>query len=591
MDELIITCDASDKAHAAVAYQVDQQGIGHILCAKARINAASINTTPKAELVAAGLAAKLYDELQKVKPYRSVRFFMDSRIVLGYIQNPGLKLTSFVRNRVRAILATTTMRAWEAIAGSENPADIPTRNKMGDASNWKEMMAPPVHTVASNFVNIPEQRTYSRNFQRLSNSLSKNKRVAALVLNAFRKGTTYSEEDGFKTLIQDDQANLNPQEVDYLDPFQDEQGIWRAGGRLRTSELPYNIKHPIILTEKEGLIQSITQDAHERVAHRGENHTVLEIRQRFWPVKMTSVIRKIITSCPECKRRRYEGTYELQMGQLPARRTDLEVRPFKHVGIDHFGPIRTKAGKKRHVLLITCLQTRAIHLELVHSTSSKHTAMALDMFMARRGRLDTVLSDGATGLLHLAQEVNKKGIQWDNIPANSPHRGGIWESLVRPAKRTLKVLHKAPSGTQELRLALAMVEGILNHRPIAPLPNEPGVRVLTPASFLWLEGEGEGSDPPQLHKGFKHLKKLITKEWINSYLSMLQKVKKWKRKGKTPKVGDMVVVIDESRSRSDYVLGRIQDMVTSEDHEPRNLQIRTPNSLIWRDPRKVIPIE
>ncbi len=39
--------------------------------------------------------------------------------------------------------------------------------------------------------------------------------------------------------------------------------------------------------------------------------------------------------------------------------------PFYYIGLDYFGPCITNDNKKCWVLLITCMVTRAINLELV----------------------------------------------------------------------------------------------------------------------------------------------------------------------------------------------------------------------------------
>ena len=53
------------------------------------------------------------------------------------------------------------------------------------------------------------------------------------------------------------------------------------------------------------------------------------------------------------------------MGDLPTDRT-LDGRPFTNSGVDMFGPLLIKEGRKeikRYEVLFTCLASRAVHIE------------------------------------------------------------------------------------------------------------------------------------------------------------------------------------------------------------------------------------
>ena len=49
--------------------------------------------------------------------------------------------------------------------------------------------------------------------------------------------------------------------------FLDENGIWRRGGCLPKAELPYGVKHPILLPRQHHLTILIVTCAHSRVFH------------------------------------------------------------------------------------------------------------------------------------------------------------------------------------------------------------------------------------------------------------------------------------------------------------------------------------
>jgi hypothetical protein len=66
------------------------------------------------------------------------------------------------------------------------------------------------------------------------------------------------------------------------------------------------------------------------------------------------------------------------------------LRAFTKSGLDFFCPLTVvivRRSEKRHLLLITCLMTRNLNLEVVHSMSSDSFMMALRRLIAYRGKI------------------------------------------------------------------------------------------------------------------------------------------------------------------------------------------------------------
>ncbi len=59
-----------------------------------------------------------------------------------------------------------------------------------------------------------------------------------------------------------------------LDPFVDSGGILRAGGRLKSTEMPEFVKFPIILPGKSHIANLIVKHCHEEVNHQGRGITI-----------------------------------------------------------------------------------------------------------------------------------------------------------------------------------------------------------------------------------------------------------------------------------------------------------------------------
>lgn len=69
----------------------------------------------------------------------AVRFFTDSRIVLGYIHNTTRRFHMYVSNRVSRIRQTTHPDQWFYISSEKNPADHttrPTQAALLSNTNW-----------------------------------------------------------------------------------------------------------------------------------------------------------------------------------------------------------------------------------------------------------------------------------------------------------------------------------------------------------------------------------------------------------------------------------------------------------------------
>ena len=112
--ELHIFSDASEKAISAVAYlkctnEEDISEIGFVL-GKAKVAPSHGHTIPRLELCAAVMAVEISEIVidQLDIEFDAVRFYTDSKVVLGYISNPTRRFYVYVSNRVARIRKSTT---------------------------------------------------------------------------------------------------------------------------------------------------------------------------------------------------------------------------------------------------------------------------------------------------------------------------------------------------------------------------------------------------------------------------------------------------------------------------------------------------
>ena len=199
---------------------------------------------------------------------------------------------------------------------------------------------------------------------------------------------------------------------------------------------------------------------HATSAHAGANQTLSEVRQRYWLLNGRVTAKKTIRSCAICQR--YNTKPEIPaMADLPKNRMDLNQPPFTNTGVDFFGLLVIKQGRKRikrWVSLFTCMTVRCVHLEVVESLKTDDFINALQRFISRRQKPKKLHSDCGTNFKGAAKELKEKlkklnqtkigefctskEIEWNFNPPSAPHMGGAWERLVRTVKTSMKFILK-----------------------------------------------------------------------------------------------------------------------------------------------------
>lgn len=122
-----------------------------------------------------------------------------------------------------------------------------------------------------------------------------------------------------------------------LDPFADDDGILRVGGRLRRSHLEFREKQPVLIPKGHHLSKLIVRHYHDQVHHQGRQITHGAIRQAgYCLINGRHTISRKLSSNIVCRKLR-GLLLEQRMADLPIDRTEA-TPPFTHVGVDVFGP-------------------------------------------------------------------------------------------------------------------------------------------------------------------------------------------------------------------------------------------------------------
>lgn len=407
-----------------------------------------------------------------------------------------------------------------------------------------------------------------------------------------------------------------------LNPYLDEDGVLRVGGRLQQSSLGSYQKHPIILPGKSHISTLIVRYYHQSVRHQGRHLTEGAVRSGgYWITGVKRLISSILHSCVQCRKLR--GKEEVQlMSDLPADRLE-HTPPFTNVGVDAFGPWtittrRTRGGSansKRWAILFTCLTTRAIHIELVEEMSSSAFINALKRFEALRGKVKLYRSDrgtnfvGATDSLKIdAVNVEEKkivdhlyqtGTKWIFNAPHSSHMGGVWERLIRICRKILEsMLAETPYKTlthEVLSTFMAEVCAIVNNRPIVNVSTDPeNPFILSPATILTQkvgidhveDSVGEIDTKDLLKTEWKRvsaLSEIFWNRWKKEYLHTLQERRKWCCAKPNLTEGDVVLLKDRSVCRTQWPYGIVVRAIQSEDGKVRKVELK-----VMRDGKPVV---
>ena len=398
-----------------------------------------------------------------------------------------------------------------------------------------------------------------------------------------------------------------------LDPYIDEDGLIRIGGRIQRSNLMIGQCHPIILPKGGHITEMIILYYHNEVCHLGRRITHNHLRQNgYWIIGGSSTVAGYIRKCVLCKKRR--GSYLKQkMANLPYERL-AEEPPFTYCGVDLFGPFNIKERRsvlKRYGVLFTCFSSRAIHLETANSLDTSSFLNALRRFLGRRGPIQQLHSDCGTNIVgtdnalkrafdemdnkKIGEFLRRRNCDWFQFKFNTPcssHMGGVWERqirIVRSVLTPLLVQHGSQSDDETLRTLLVEVENIVNSRPLSvDNINDPEyLEPLTPNHLLTMKPKllfpppGRFQKPDlyvrQRWRRVQYLANQFWLRWRKEYIQSLQPRKKWFSAKRNLKEGDIVLLNDDNLQRNQWPLARVETVLSGSDGLVRKVRLRIGN--------------
>ncbi len=241
---------------------------------------------------------------------------------------------------------------------------------------------------------------------------------------------------------------------------------------------------------------------------------------------------------------------------------------------------------------------------------------ALQRFIDRRGCPDQITSDNGRNfvganreLIELFQQVRHdritkalafQKIKWNFNPSIAPHFGGVFEIMIKAAKKAIyAILSKADITDEELQSACIGAEALINARPLTYQSADGNdVTPLTPGHIIYGQLGGccvmESSDIGDLRKRWRRVQELIRhfwQRWLKEWLPSLSVRKKWETVHRDFAVGDIVLVMSTDLVRGHFPLGRIVNTFPGKDSHVRVVEVKVGDCVMKRAVATLCPLE
>ncbi|XP_014675877.1 PREDICTED: uncharacterized protein LOC106815867 [Priapulus caudatus] len=371
-------------------------------------------------------------------------------------------------------------------------------------------------------------------------------------------------------------VNFDDHHIMKLHPFLDEEDqVYRVGGRVHKAPLSYDIRHPYLLPKKSHISLLIARERHRHALHGGHLRTAVEIRTTYWILGDVNLSRQVVRSCKVC--RRFRGRpLDQQMADLPAFRVMPFSPPFHTTVVDYLGPVNVKLNRntvtKGYCAVFTCAVLRAVHLTCVQDLTTSAFLQALERFVSTRGAPALIVSDNATCFRgadnevrdlqlrldrpQLQAETQRFNIEWKFGPPGGPHHQGLVERMVQEVKKSMRHMIQSDKLTfVEWETIFSLIAGLLNSRPIgtsssSPLDEPP----ITPNHFLIGRGSLHSTQVPcgeyagNIRKRRELCNSMVDSFW-RRWMTNLHKLsprQKWVKDRDNVAVGD---VVDDNAKR------------------------------------------
>ena len=665
--ELLICCDASKDLYGFSCYaksSINGKFETNLIFAKSKIAPVKSKSLPTLELLSAFLAIKCLPNILNGLKGRvtNVTLCLDAQIVLSWILTKNVKTKNlFASNRIKDI---TKYREeifsnysidikFKYIPTEFNPADLLTRgithkSFVTNIEFWRH--GPEFLNDSS--IRWPEKelRCLSESSKILARSVIASKietilpidrfsdvnrliRVTALVFKFIymlkKKSKDQCElvnESKLYWLKHEQQTNfideynfLNssktknvPPRVNNLNLFLDSNDLIRSKGRLdKCLKLSPDQCNPVLLPKFSLYTKLIILDCHKNCKHLGVSSTISNIRKSgYWIPQIRSIVKSVLSKCILCKKMNSLAFKYPKPTNYFKPKVNF-VKPFLHTGMDFTGHIFVKLGDslvKMYLLVFTCLNIRAVHLELVPSMSCKDFLLAFVRFCNSCCIPECIYSDNASSFLLAMGIISKSHVDNDftsylvrnsirhiKIPLYSAWVGSAWERMIRTIKSSLhKVIGRKHVDYFNLITVLSEIQHAINSRPLTYVDSD-NLNIISPNSFLKFDtgrrilyGSMSGVElaapsRAELVSTFETMEDMLDKMkdvWYDDYLLSLREnaldlyQETWENRVHP---GEVVLISSFNKPRTLWQLGKITETITGGDGKIRFAKVLRPD--------------
>ncbi|XP_033221094.1 uncharacterized protein LOC117175496 [Belonocnema kinseyi] len=603
---------------------------------KSRVAPLKPLTVTRLELQAAVMGSRLAETIIRQHTLKILKriFWTDSTTVLNWIRSDARNYQPFVVHRLAEVLDLTSVNEWRYVPTKINVADDATRDtghiEIGSSCRWstgpefllKKEQEWPQETSKSE-VSKKAEKELKREFKCRGKEGIGDRELTAPEIEKGEKevlkltqGQDFADE---RKRLQQNKELVPTSKILELSPKLDEDGPLRMNGRIRNNAYNQSMREPVILNGGSPIVQLLIAFYHEKSGHIERERVINDLCSKYWITKIRSAVRAQGYNCLTCTQRKAKAI-QPEMAPLPDMRADSFIEPSTNTEVDYFGPFQVTIGRrheKRYGVLFTCLNVRAIHLELASSLSTDSMTIALRGMISRRGKPTRLFLDNGANFVGPNIELRRaleefdqdeilrktaiNGVEWHFIPSASPHMGGNWERLVSSVKRALQATLKEPVPKEEvLQTLFAETEFSVNRRHLTYVSDGPAdPESITPNHLLmpWRKHDKVPGAPEVfitddlvLRKQWHHSQILADQfwhRWVKEYLPSLNRRRKWYRRTENLEVGDLIVIWDNQLLRNKWMRGIITAVYPGKDGRVRVTDVRTTTGTYKRPATKL----
>ena len=423
--------------------------------------------------------------------------------------------------------------------------------------------------------------------------------------------------------------------VTQLNLFLDKNNVIRVKSKFANLKADFNQRNPILLHKHHTLTSIIIKELHVKMKHAGIYKMLAILRKEFYIPIAYSVVKKNIKDCLKCKQM-YGRPIQINQNQYKEYRINPSQIPFREVFLDHIGPFNVKINnnvEKVHILILTCIYTRAVNLLLCKNVDNKCFISAFQFHVFDFGIPQLIISDQGSSIVSSVNIVKKfledsevknyltlhniKNLEFSPYPAKASFLGGLVESLVKQTKNIIySAIGKNILEQDEFALLVKETNMLINKRPLAfksvlinpdsdpsiPFSITPEILLkgyevpaMVVSPHLYQDSIEHSDDPDwspsetdqnQLYLVFQKYRKVKTNLnnlYYNEFLSNLKylatnKSDRYKTKNHTALgVGDIIAIKEQFCKPYFYNMGTVTELIKNDLGEVVSVKIRKTN--------------